>query len=139
MRYDSLCEPFHARGRDFGFRDMPITVLLLQRQTLLSLIELRIFSVECLRVAGNQAERGCFDVSQVVDWEHAQSAFDQFFNSELCLENLIYLAERGWVEDLFGGRHKLLVEMRSVDDLLFDDDQHTPWPRTADADGKDWS
>ncbi len=139
MRYETLSEPFHARSRDFGFRDMPITVLLLRRETLLSLIGLRIFSVECLRVASTQAERGCFDTSQVVDWEHASSAFDQFFNSELCLENLIHLAERGWVEDLFGGRHKLLVDMRSVDDLLFDDDQHLPWSRTAEADGKDCS
>lgn len=135
MRYESLSEPFHARSRDFGFRDMPITVLLLRRKTLLSLIELRILSVECLRVASNQADLGCFDTNQVVDWEHADSAFNQFFNSELCLENLIHLAERGWVEDLFGGRHKLLVDMRSVDDLLFDDDQQTPWPLAAEKDG----
>lgn len=101
-------------------------MLLLQRQTLLSLIELRIVSVECLRVASNQAERGCFDPGQIVGWEHAQSAFDQFFNSELGLGNLIYLAERGWVEDLFGGRHKLLVDRRTVNDLLFEYAQRSP-------------
>ncbi|MFM7563161.1 MAG: hypothetical protein ACKO9H_04190 [Planctomycetota bacterium] len=139
MRYESLSEPYHAGQRDFGFRDMPITVLLLQRRTLLSLIELRVFSVECMRVLSNHADRGCFDTNKVFDWEHAESAFNQFFNSELCLENLIQLADRGWVEDLFGGRHKLLVEMRSVDDLLFDYDQQTPWPRTAEADGKECS
>jgi hypothetical protein len=135
MRYESLCEPYHAGQRDFGFRDMPITVLLLQRQTLLSLLERRIFSVECMRVASNHADRGCFDTAQIIDWDHALDAFNQFFNSELCLENLINLADRGWVEDLFGGRHKLLVDMRTVDDLLFDYDQQSPWPRTAEADG----
>lgn len=135
MRYESLSDPYHASNRDFGFRDMPITVLLLRRESLLSLIEQRIFSVECLRVASNQAERGCFDTTKIVAWDHALDAFNQFFNSELCLENLIQLPERGWVEDLFGGRHKLLVDMRAVDDLLFDYDQQSPWTGTAETYG----
>jgi hypothetical protein len=33
------------------------------------------------------------------------------------------MAKRNWVEDLSGGRHKLLVHMRSVDDLLYDYDR----------------
>jgi hypothetical protein len=133
MRYRPLSRPHHATKRDFGFRDMPITVLLLQRQTLLSLIELNMFSVECMRVASNRAEHGQFDTTQVYHWEHAEAAFNQFFHSELCLENLIHLAKRNWVEDLFGGRHKLLVHMRSVDDLLFDYDRQAPWPWEAGA------
>lgn len=133
MRYESLCEPYHAGKRDFGFRDMPITVLLLQRQTLLSLLERRIFSVECMRVASNHAEHGYFDTAQIVAWGHALDAFHQFVNSELGLENLFKATERGWVEDLFGGRHKLLVDMCSVDDLLFDYDQQSPWSFTADG------
>ncbi len=133
MRYQYLFQPFHSTQRDFGFRDMLITVLLLQRQTLLSLIELNISSVEFMRVASNRAEHGQFDTAQVYDWEHAEAAFNQFFHSELCLENLIHLAKRNWVEDLFGGRHKLLVHMRLVDDLLFDYDRQAPWPWEAEA------
>jgi len=137
MRYQSLSRPFHSGQRDFEFGDMPITVLPLQHKTLLSLNELRIYSVECLRVASNQAEYGIFDTSKVNDWEHALVAFNQFFNSELCLESLINLGKRNWVEDLFGGRHKLLVHMRSVDDLLYDYDRQAPWPWEARADEQD--
>jgi hypothetical protein len=134
MRFQSLSLPFHACQRDFGFRDFLITVLLLQRKTLLSLIELRIYSVECLRAASNQAEYGFFDTSKVYDWEHALAAFNQFFNLELCLESLINLGKWNWVEDLFGGRHKLLVHMRSVDYLLYDFDPQAPWPWETRAD-----
>jgi hypothetical protein len=46
MRYQYLSQPYHTSQRGFGFRDMLIIVLLLQRQTMLSLIELNIFSFE---------------------------------------------------------------------------------------------
>ena len=94
MRYQSLSQPFHSGQRDFGFGEMPITVLLLQHKTLFSLIELKIFNVQCLRVASNQADNGYFDTSKVYDWERAIAALNQFFNSELCLENVIKMAKR---------------------------------------------
>jgi hypothetical protein len=134
MRYETLGQPFHAGQRDFGLRDMPITVLLLNKETLLSLIQLRIYSVECLRVASNQADHGCFDTSQVADWDLAMKAFNDFLDSKLCLKNAVNMAKRNWVEDLSGGRHKLLVHMRSVDDLLYDYDRQAPWPWEARAD-----
>jgi hypothetical protein len=123
MRYRPLSKPYHVTKRDFGFRDMPITVLLLQRQTLLSLIEMNMFSVECMRVASNRAEHGQFDTTQVYDWEHAETAFNQFFDSKLCLENLIHLTKRYWVADLFGGRQKLIVHTHSFDNLMFEYDR----------------
>ncbi len=67
MRYRPLSKPYHATNRDFGLRDMPLTVLLLQRQTLLSLIELKIYRVECIRVASKRPGNGQFDTSQVYD------------------------------------------------------------------------
>jgi hypothetical protein len=100
MRYRPLSRPYHTIRRDFGFRDMPISALLLQRQTLLSLIELKIFCVACIRVASNRAQHGQFNTSDVYDWEHADAAFNQCFHSELCLENLIHLAKSG-------GRHRV--------------------------------
>jgi hypothetical protein len=70
---------------------------------------------------------------QVYDCEHAEGAFNQFFHSELRLEKLIHLVKWNWVEELFGGQHKLLVHIRSVDDLMFDYDRQAPWPWEARA------
>jgi hypothetical protein len=124
MRYQSLRRAYCCTERDYGFRDTPVTILPLSRASLLSLLELRIFSLECLRVAVNRAELGEFDCWRVDDWPSVLLEFNRYFESELCLVNLCKLHERNWVEDAQGRRHKLLVKMRSVDDLLFDFDRH---------------
>jgi hypothetical protein len=100
MRYQPLRRAYCCTERDCGFRDTPVTILPLSRASLLSLLELRIFSLECLL------------------------EFNRYFESELCLVNLCKLHKRNWVEDALGRRHKLLVKMRSIDDLLYDFDRH---------------
>lgn len=124
MRYQSLRRAYCCTERDFGFRDTPVTVLPLSRASLVSLLELRIFSVECLRVAVNRAELGQFECWQVVDWPSVLLEFNRYFDSELCLTNLMKLPQRNWVEDGLGRRHKLLPKMRTIDDLLYDFDRH---------------
>jgi hypothetical protein len=79
MHHQTLTRGYHATRRDFGFQNIPTAVFLLQQQTPLSLIELRTYSVECMRVAIYRTEQGQLDIAQVYDWENPEVGLTRFF------------------------------------------------------------